>query len=97
MVGRLTRTRVGIAFIKGLADEKVIGEVRSRIQAIDIDGVLESNYIQEFLSDQPYTLFPLAFNTERPDRAAAALLEGRVVVLVDGTPFVLIVPNDFLA
>ena len=97
VVGRLTRTRVGIAFIKGLADEKVIGEVRSRIQAIDIDGVLESNYIQEFLSDQPYTLFPLAFNTERPDRAAAALLEGRVVVLVDGTPFVLIVPNDFFS
>ncbi len=96
-VGRLTRTRVGVAYIKGLADEKIVGEVRARIEGIDIDGILESNYVEEFLQDQPYTLFPQVFNTERPDRVAAALLEGRVAVITDGTPFVLVVPNNLMS
>lgn len=96
-VGRITRTRVGVAYIKGLADEKVVGEVRSRLEGIDIDGVLESGYLEEYLHDQPYTIFPLVFNTERPDRVAAALLEGRVAILTDGTPYVLVVPNNFIS
>ena len=96
-VGRITRTRVGIAFIKGLADEKIVGEVRSRLKGIDIDGILESGYLEEFLHDNPYTIFPLVFHTERPDRVAAALLEGRVAILTDGTPYVLVVPNNFIS
>lgn len=96
-IGRLTRTRVGIAFIKGLADEKVVGEVRSRLAGIDIDGILESGYLEEYLHDQPYTIFPQVFNTERPDRVSAALLEGRVAILTDNTPYALVVPNNFVS
>lgn len=96
-VGDLTRTKVGLVYIKGLADEKIVGEVRSRIQGIQIDGILESSYIEDFLQDQPLTVFPLVFRTERPDRVAGALLEGRVAVLTDGTPFALIVPNHLPA
>ncbi len=96
-VGRITRTRVGIAYIKGLADEKIVGEVRSRLKAIDIDGVLESGYLEEFLHDHPLSIFPLVFHSERPDRVAGALLEGRVAILTDGTPYVLVVPNNFIS
>jgi spore germination protein KA len=94
-VGGLTRTRVAIAYIKGLADEKIIGEVRSRLQGIQIDGVLESGYLEDYLHDVPWTPYPLVLRTERPDRTAGALLEGRVAILTDGTPFVLIVPTQF--
>lgn len=94
-VGTLTRTPLALAYIKGLADENVVGEVRSRLQGIQLDGVLESGYLEDFLQDNPWTPFPLVLRTERPDRTAGALLEGRVAVLTDGTPFALVVPTQF--
>ena len=93
-IGALTQTSVDIAFIKGLADEGMVEEVRTRLDRIEIDGILESGYIEEFIEDQPLSLFPLALRTERPDKVAAGLLEGRVAIFTDGTPFVLIVPAE---
>ncbi len=97
MVGKLTLTEVALVYIKGLAPEKIVGEVRSRIQSIRIDGILGSSYIEDFLQDQPLTIFPQVLHTERPERVAGALLEGRVAVLTDGTPHALIVPNHLPA
>ncbi|WP_227793286.1 spore germination protein [Paenibacillus guangzhouensis] len=94
-IGRMTKTDVAIMFIKGLAPEEIVDEVRHRIDQIDIDGVLEGNYIEEFIQDTTWTVFPMVNNTERPDIVAAALLEGRIAILVDGTPFVLLVPALF--
>ncbi|MEY2196588.1 spore germination protein [Neobacillus sp. BF23-41] len=96
-IGRYTDTHVVIAYIKGLADQNLIEEVENRLQRIDIDSVLESGYIEELIEDNPYSPFPQLINTERPDVAAANLLEGRVVILVDGTPFVLIAPISFFS
>lgn len=96
-IGRYTDTLVVIAYIKGLADQTLIDEVENRLQRIDIDSVLESGYIEELIEDNPYSPFPQFINTERPDVAAANLLEGRVVILVDGTPFVLIAPISFFS
>jgi spore germination protein KA len=93
-IGRVTRTDVAIMYIKGIANEKIVQEVRDRLKRIDIDGILESGYIEELIQDKTFTPFPTVHNTERPD-AAAGLLEGRVVILVDGTPFVLMVPALF--
>ncbi|KKM11411.1 hypothetical protein SY88_08800 [Clostridiales bacterium PH28_bin88] len=95
-VGRATRTDVTIAYIKDIVNEGVLAEVRRRLGRIDTDSVLESGYLEEFLRDHPYTPFPLIEYSERPDKIAAALLEGRVAILVDGTPFVLVVPAVFL-
>ncbi|MEW5921636.1 MAG: spore germination protein [Bacillota bacterium] len=95
-IGSLTKTEVAYAYIKGLAGEELLEEVRSRLEHIDIDGVLESGLIEEFIRDAPYSLFPTTFRTERPDIVSAALLEGRVAILTNGTPFVVIVPGDFL-
>lgn len=95
LVGSLTRTEVAFAYIKGLVGEEVLGELRSRLQRIDIDGILESGAIEEYIRDAPYSPFPTIFRTERPDRVAAAILEGRVALFTNGTPFVLILPADF--
>ena len=95
-IGRRTKTDVAIAYIKGIADDKVVDELRMRLDRIDIDGILESGYIEELIQDGVYTPFPTVYNTERPDAVAAGLLEGRVAIMVDGTPFVLLVPALFV-
>lgn len=94
-IGSLTKTMVSIVYLKGLADEKMLEELRTRLKRIDIDGVLESGYIEQYIEDQPFTLFPLTLRTERPDAACSSILSGRVVVLVTGSPHALILPAQF--
>lgn len=96
-VGRVSATPVAIAYVRGLAAPALVREVRSRVGRIDIDGILDSGYIEELTKDDPLSIFPLVLSTERPDRAAAGLLEGRVVIIVSGSPFVLVGPVDLLA
>ena len=67
----------------------LLEELRTRLDRIDIDGILESAYIEELIQDSKYSPFPTVYNTERPDSTAAALLEGQIAILIDGTPFVL--------
>ncbi|HBV98979.1 MAG TPA: spore germination protein [Desulfotomaculum sp.] len=95
-VGRLTNTSVTIAYIKGLADPSLVAEVISRISRIEIDGVLESGYLEEFIEDSPFSPFPQVLHTERPDKVAASLLEGRVAILTDGTPIAMVAPASFI-
>lgn len=92
-VGRFTLTEVAIVYIEGLADKTLIEEVTNRIQRIEIDGILETGYIEEMIEDNPFSPFPQVLNTERPDVAVSSLLEGRVAILADGTPFTLIAPT----
>ncbi|MBW7454985.1 spore germination protein [Paenibacillus sepulcri] len=94
-IGSVTQTPVGIMYVKGIADDSLIEELSIRLDAISIDGVLESGYIEELISDQKITPFPTIFYNERPDVIAAGLLEGRIAILVDGTPFVLMAPATF--
>lgn len=95
IVGEMTETKVLIAYIEGLADDFVIDQVRNKITSIKIDGVLESGAIEELIVDDPFPIFPHVLATERPDVVAGSLLEGRIAVLVDNTPFVLVVPVTF--
>ncbi|TYP78137.1 spore germination protein [Paenibacillus methanolicus] len=94
-IGQVTRTEVSMLYMHGIASKKIIDEVRARLQRIEIDGILESGYIEELIQDQHVTVFPTVYNSERPDVIAAGLLEGRVAIVVDGTPFVLLVPALF--
>ncbi len=94
-IGEETNTGLAILYVEGLASPDLVKEVLSRIDRIKIDGVLDSGYIEEFIEDSPWSLFPQIQNTERPDTVAANLLEGRIAIIVDGTPFVLIVPATF--
>jgi spore germination protein KA len=95
VIGTSTRTDINIAYIKGIVKENLVEEVRERLQKIKIDGILESGYIEEFIEDSPLSPFPTVQSTERPDKVASALLEGKVAIFVDNTPFVLIVPTSF--
>ncbi|MBE1444992.1 spore germination protein KA [Paenibacillus sp. OAS669] len=91
-VGRYSQTEVIVTYIKGIADPALIEEVCQRLHRIDIDGILDSAYIEELITDNPYTPFPTMLSTERPDVVSANLLEGRVGIIVDGSPFVLLAP-----
>jgi len=93
-VGDLVNLRVEVAWVEGLAGKELVDELLERLQRIKMEDLLGSNALAEFISDSPVPVMPLVLATERPDRAAAALLEGRVLLLVDNTPYVLIVPCD---
>ncbi|AIM17803.1 membrane protein [Bacillus sp. X1(2014)] len=94
-IGEETKTQIAILYVEGLAAPELVKEVLSRLDRIKTDSILESGYIEEFIEDSPWSMFPQIQNTERPDTVAANLLEGRVAIIVDGTPFVLIMPATF--
>ena len=94
-IGNVTQTDVAVMYVKGIANDKLVQEVKKRLNDIKIDGILESGYIEELIQDETFTLFPTVYNTERPDTVAANLLEGRIAILVDGTPFALLAPTTF--
>ena len=95
-IGRVTKTDVSIMYLNGIAKNEVVDEVRNRLQGIKIDSILESGYIEQLIKDQSMTTFPTMYHTERPDSVAGNLLEGRVAIFVDGTPFVLVAPVVFM-
>lgn len=95
IVGRESNTDVVLTYMEGIVDPKTVDEVERRINKIDIDAVLESGYIEELIQDHMYTPFPQAQYSERPDTIAGSILEGRIAILVDGTPMALIVPTTF--
>lgn len=91
-IGERTRTRVCVCYIEGLALQSILKELERRLDQIQIDAVLDSGYIQELIRDAPFSPFETVGYTEKPDVIAGKLLEGRIAVLVDGSPFVLTVP-----
>ncbi|WP_243291593.1 spore germination protein [Bacillus sp. FJAT-47783] len=95
-IGTRTKTDIAIMYIKGVANDKVVEEIHRRLDQINIDGILESGYIEELIQDKTFTPFPTIFNSERPDTIAGGLLEGRVAIIVDGSPNVLLVPALFV-
>ncbi|GAB6991223.1 spore germination protein [Paenibacillus pini] len=95
VLGKQTKTDVVLSYVEGLADPKVIRDISKRLKDIDIDGILESGYIEELIEDHPYSPFPQMQYTERPDTVTAQLLEGQFAIFIDGTPFVLIAPVTF--
>jgi spore germination protein KA len=94
-IGRRTDTFVFICYLDSLVNKKVLKELKRRLKKIDIDGVLDSNYISELITNAPFSPLKTIGSTERPDIVAARLLEGRVAVMVDGTPVVLTLPYLF--
>ncbi|MGR6001773.1 spore germination protein [Bacillus cereus] len=94
-IGTNTNTDISVLYMQGIANETILNTLIQRIDKIKIEAVLESAYIEPYLLDDKYSPFPTIYHTERPDIVAAALLKGRIAVLIDKTPFVLIVPSLF--
>lgn len=92
VIGKRSKTAVSVVHIKDITNPALLQEVDKRLSQIDTDSILESGYIEQYIEDNPFSPFPQIQYTERPDRVAAALLEGRIAIMVDGTPNVLIIP-----
>lgn len=95
IIGDISKTTIGIMYIEDLADNKIIAELENNLNNIKIDGLLESNYLEEIVADNPWSIFPTVYYSERPDVVSADLFEGRVAVITDGSPFVQIIPITF--
>jgi len=95
-LGTVTQIDVNLLYIEGIASPSIVQEVLQRLDNVPLRGVYEGEYIEEFFRANKWTLFPTTYSTDRPDSVAAALVEGRVVLCVDGSPFALIVPALFL-
>lgn len=96
VIGRKTRTNIAIAYIRGVAKQELIDEVKKRMKAIKTDSILDTGYIEQFIEDAPGSIFATIGFTEKPDVVAAKILEGRIAIIADGTPFVLTAPYLFL-
>lgn len=95
-VGTRTNTEVNIVYMKDIANPKIVDEVKKRIMNIDYDNIQDGTYLAHLISDNPVTIFPLIVETEKPDKVASNLLEGRVAVLSDNNPSALLVPSVFI-
>ena len=91
-VGRRTKTKVSVSFINDIVPNEKVNKVIDSIKSIDIDGILDSGYIRELIEKEQKTLFPKIISTERPDQVCTALLDGKIVILVENSPFALILP-----
>ena len=91
-VGRRSNTNIALCYIKSIADPYVVEKVKKRLKKIDIDGIVDSYAIVPYIEEKQLSLFTQTGYCEKPDVAAAKLLEGRVAILVDGSPIVLTVP-----
>lgn len=99
-VGKISKTKVAVCYIKNIANDDLVAEAKYRINNLDIDYLLSSGQLEQFIKDNPKNSFPQAISTERPDKVSTYLLNGRIAIIVNGTPFVLVVPVifiDFLA
>ncbi|MCB2289777.1 spore germination protein [Clostridium sp. CS001] len=95
-VGTRLQSDVVLAYVNDIVDKQVLQELKKRIEAIDADSVLSAGKLEQYIEDYTYTVFPQCFSTERPDRAIANMLEGRIIVIVEGTPLVLTYPAIFM-
>lgn len=95
-IGNITQTKLCICYIEGLAREDILATLYEQINTINIDGVLDIKYIQEYIDSEPFSIFETTYNSEKPDVVVSKLLEGRLAVLLDGTPIVMTLPFIFI-
>lgn len=94
-IGRSTKTKIGILYMKNIAKPDIVKKIKKKLETIDIDGIIDSSYLKRNL-EYRNTFFPTVMMSERPDKASMALLEGKVVIIVDMSPYVIILPNFFI-
>lgn len=95
-VGRRSQTDLVIMYIDDIIDKNLLKKIRDKIAAIDIDSVSASAIIEQCLEEHTYSIFPQIFYTERPDRVETSLMEGKVAIILEGTPLALILPTLFV-
>lgn len=92
IVGRRTKSKVTIAYLEDVANLEIVEKIKTKLNNIDVDGILDSGYIREFLLAGNKSFMPRFISTERPDLACSSILKGKIVVLVENSPYALIIP-----
>lgn len=97
-IGELTKTDIAVMYIDGIADKKLVQDLLKRLKGIVEDRVLEGEYLEEVLrgGQKQFTIFPTFYNSDRPDKIAAGIMDGKIAIFIDGSPFVLLVPSFFV-
>ncbi|RIW34669.1 spore germination protein [Bacillus salacetis] len=96
-LGNVTKTKTAIIYLEGLANQDIVKEIERRLSYIDIDMVISPGYIEEFIEDSAFSIFPQMLNTERPDRTMAAVNEGKIALMAEASPTCLILPSTFVS
>ena len=94
-IGKQTQTKVGILYMQNIVEKKLVSEIEKKLNKINIDGIVDSSYLKQYLN-QESAIFPTIMSTERPDLVVMALLEGKVIIMSDNSPYVLILPCFFI-
>ena len=93
-IGKISKTKVGLLYVDGICNKKLVKKIEKSLRMIDIDGIIDSSYLKNSLENKK-KLFPTIMMSERPDKSSMALLEGKVVIIVDTSPYALILPSFF--
>ncbi|WP_158591755.1 spore germination protein [Oceanobacillus halophilus] len=91
-IGKYSQTQIAIAYVKDITDPKLVERIKLRLHQINVDAIENSGEIEQSIEDHPFSIFPTIGNTGRPDKASALLMEGRVILIVDGDPCILYAP-----
>lgn len=97
-IGKYTNTKVGIVYIKGIVKNELVNKVYQKLKKINIDGIITSGTIKNILSNSSNNILPTIMTTERPDLVSSSLLEGKIAIVIDNNPYILLIPsvlNDF--
>ena len=95
-VGKISKTKVAICYMKNIANDDLVAEAKFRVSNLKIDYLLSCGQLEQFIKDNPDESFPQTIATERPDRTCNYLLNGRIAIIVNGTPYALIIPAMFI-
>ncbi|MCF6410654.1 spore germination protein [Pseudalkalibacillus salsuginis] len=96
MIGKLTKTRVAVISIEGIANKENLNTVLQRLNAIEYDQIIDSSFLTQMMSDNSNSPFPQFLDTERPDRVTEVLVEGKIAIIVDGSPHALTCPTTIV-
>lgn len=95
-IGRRTKTKISLTYINNIVEEKYIKQIKEQLKKLDIDGLIDSGPIRDYLSKENHCAFPTIISTERPDNCIQSLLNGKIVIIIENTPFALIIPGMFI-
>ena len=95
-VGKSSKTKIGILYMNNIAINKNVNDIRNKLKKINVDGIIDSGNLKSYLDSKTNFFFPTITSTERPDKVAQALLEGKIAIVSDNSPFVLITPTFFV-
>ena len=96
IIGRKTITKIGILYFDDITDKTMVENIEIKIKGIDIDGIVDSSSLAFLLDGENKTVYPTVFQTERPDLVATALMEGKIAIILDTSPYILIIPAFFV-